>query len=117
MPTDDPMHLWAWELPDSLWQRMLVLIPLRKSQEGRPRTVDLRRITEGIFYVLRTGIPWQDCPRERFGPPSTLYYYFTQWSKTGVFGQLWAEAMAVSDDLKGLDWTWRCRERAKPPRP
>jgi len=112
MQTDDPMHLLAWELPDDLWQRMAALIPLRKSQEGRPRTVDLRRIIEGIFYVLRTGISWHDCPRERFGPSSTLYYYFIQWIQAGVFGQLWAEALAVCDDLKGLEWTWRRRDRA-----
>jgi transposase len=56
-------------------------------------------------------IPWQNCPRERFGPSSTLYYYFTQWSNTGVFGQLWAEALAVSDDLEGIDWTSRRRDR------
>ena len=104
-------HLLAWELSDDLWQRLEALIPLRKNQEGRPRTVDLRRITEGIFYVLRMGIPWQDCPRERFGPSSTLYYYFAQWSKTDVFGQLWTEVLAVSDDLEGLDWTSR-RQRS-----
>ncbi len=111
MQADRPTHLPAWELPDDLWRRMEALIPPRKSQEGRPRTVDLRRIVEGIFYVLRTGIPWHDCPRERFGPSSTLYYYFIQWIQAGVFGQLWAEAMAVSDDLKGLEWTWRRRDR------
>lgn len=48
--------LASWKLPDALWKMMEPLIPPRKSQEGRPRTVDLKRITEGIFYVLRTGI-------------------------------------------------------------
>jgi transposase len=112
MPAGGPPHLPAWELPDDLWRRMEALNPPRKSREGRPRTVDLRRITEGIFYVLRTGIPWHDCPRECFGPSSTIYYYFIKWIKAGVFGQLWAEALAVCDDLKGLEWTWRCRDRA-----
>jgi transposase len=116
MPTDGPTTLLEWELPDGLWQRMEALLPPRKGQEGRPRTVELRRITEGIFYVLRTGIPWHDCPRERFGPSSTLYYYFTQWIKADVFGQLWAEALAVFDDLKGLEWTWR-RRGARSPEP
>src|SRR5262249_45507072 len=110
-PIDSPPHRLTGELPDDLWQRMAALIPPRQNQEGHPRTVDLRRITEGIFYVLRTGIPWQDCPRERFGPSSTLYYYFTRWSKVGVFEQLWAEAVAVCTDLQGLDWTWRRRDR------
>jgi putative transposase len=97
----------SWELPGAVWQRMAPLIPPRKSKEGRPQTVDLKRITEGSFYVLRTGIPWQACPRERFGPPSTVYYYFRQGVKAGVFGRLWAVALTVYDDLKGLEWTWQ----------
>ncbi len=99
--------LASWKLPDALWEKMEPLIPPRKSQEGRPRTVDLKRITEGIFYVLRTGIQWQAVPRKQFGPPSTVYYYFSQWVKTGVFKRLWQEALVVYDDLKGLEWTWQ----------
>jgi len=62
----------SWELPDAVWAAMAPLIPPRKSKEGRPRTVNLRRVTAGIFYVLRTGIQWQALPREQFGPPSTV---------------------------------------------
>ena len=57
MGTGGPPHLPSWELPEALWQRMAAVIPPRKSQVGHPRTVDLRRITEGILYVLRTGTP------------------------------------------------------------
>jgi len=97
----------SWELPDAVWQEMELLIPPRKSKVGAPRTVNLRRITEGIFYVLRTGIQWQACPREKFGPPSTVHYYFSQWCKAGVFEKLWTEALGVYDDLKGLEWEWQ----------
>jgi putative transposase len=97
----------SWELPDTVWHRMEQLIPGRKSHMGRPRSVDLKRITEGIFYVLRTGVHWQAVPRERFGPPSTVYYYFSRWVRDGVFEKLWMEALAVYDDLKGLEWTWQ----------
>jgi len=61
---------------------------------------------------LRTGTPWHACPRERFGPPSTVYYYFAEWVNTGVFEQLWGEARAVYDDLQGLEWIWQRRGRA-----
>ena len=97
----------SWELPDGVWQEMELLIPPRMSKVGAPRTVNLRRITEGIFYVLRTGIQWQACPREKFGPPSTVYYYFSQWCKAGVFEKLWMVALGVYDDLKGLEWKWQ----------
>lgn len=112
MSTDNHTTLASWELPEAVWQRMESLIPPRKSKEGHPRTVNLRRITEGIFYVLRTGIQWQALPRERFGPPSTVYYYFSQWVKAGVFEQLWAETLTVYDELKGLEWTWQSLDGA-----
>jgi DNA-binding NtrC family response regulator len=88
----------SWELPDAVWQRMAAMIPPPKIRIGRPRTVDLRRIIEGIFYVLRTGIPWHACPRERFGPPSTIYAYFAQLVRARLFEPLWAEAQALNDD-------------------
>jgi transposase len=68
----------AWKLPEAVWQQMEPLIPPRHSPEGRPPTVDLQRIPEGIFSVLRTGSQWPACPRARVGPPSTVYYSFRQ---------------------------------------
>jgi transcriptional regulator with AAA-type ATPase domain/transposase len=112
-----PPQQTLWELPDALWRRLEPLIPAKKSPAGHPRTVDLRRITEGIFWVLRTGTPWQACPRERFGPPSTVYYYFAQWVKAGVFGQLWAEARPFCNDLEDAEWTWRRMEHSNTPAP
>ena len=112
MSTEQEQQLASWELPEALWARLEPLIPPRTGTVGRPRTVNLRRITAGIFYVLRTGVQWQALPRERFGPPSTVYYYFAQWVKAGVFAQLWAEALAVYDDLQGLEWTWQSIDSA-----
>jgi transposase len=107
----------SWELPEAIWQRLEPLIPPRTSTAGRPQTVDLKRITEGICSVLRTGIQWQACPRERFGPPSTVYSYFRPWVTAGVLGHLWAEALTVYDDLKGLEWTWQSVAGAMPQAP
>ena len=117
MRVDHPLKQTSWKLPDALWQRMEPLIPPKTSSEGHPRTVDLRRITEGIFWVLRTGIPWQACPRERFGPPSTVYYYFAQWAKAGVFGKLWAEARPFYDDLEDAEWSWQRMANSNNPAP
>jgi putative transposase len=105
-PDTEPTQA-SWELPEAVWQRMEPLIPPRKSQEGRPQTVDLKRITAGIFSVLRTGSQWHACPRQRFGPPRTVYYDFRPWGTAGVFGHLWAVALTVYDELKGLEWTWQ----------
>jgi transposase len=105
-PDRDPQRP-SWELPEALWQHMEPLIPAKKGPPGHPRTADLRRITEGSFYVLQTGIQWQACLRERFGPPSPVDYDFAQWVKAGIFARLWVEALAIYDDLKGRKWTWQ----------
>jgi len=97
----------AWDLPDELWALMEPLIPPKTSHLGRPRTVDLRKITAGIFYVLRTGTQWQAAPRERFGPPSTVYAYFAAWVEANVFEKLWAKALEFYDGLHGLEWEWQ----------
>jgi transposase len=60
-----------------------------------------------MFYMLRSGIQWEALPRERFGPPSTVYYYFRRWVEAGVFKYLWVKAIEAYDDLQGLEWTWQ----------
>lgn len=96
----------SWQLPDKMWEQMKPLIPSRKSPEGRPRVPNLRRLVEGIFYVLRTGIQWKAIPKE-FGASSTVYDYFRLFIRAEVFEKLWTLALEVYDDLIGLEWTWQ----------
>ena len=49
--------------------------------------VDDRRVINGIFYKLRTGVPWRDLP-ERYGPYTTVYNRFNRWTKAGVWDRL-----------------------------
>ncbi len=107
MKTETKKKLSSWELPEFLWEAMKALIPPKKSKMGRPIEVDFRKILEGIFYVLRTGIQWQACPREKFGQPSTVHYYFRLWCRRGIFESMWAKALEFYDDIKGLGWKWQ----------
>ena len=52
----------------------------------------------GIFYVLRTGIPWADLPSE-YGPPTTVYNRFNRWSYAGH----WDRIMDAIDDAHKVD--------------
>jgi putative transposase len=117
MSTDTDTTPASWDLPEAVWQRMAPLMPPRNSNEGRPQSVDLKRITEGIVSVLRTGSPWPAGPRERFGPPSTVYSYVRQWVTAGGCGQWWAVALTVYDALKGLEWTGQRVDGAMPTAP
>lgn len=96
----------AWSLPDELWQRMQPLLPRyqKSCQGGQPRS-DLRKVANGIFYVLRTGCQWKAAPRE-FGSGSTLHRYFQEWTVLGVFRKLWKAALLEYDELKGIQWNW-----------
>ena len=78
----------AWRIPDELWQRVEPLLPkYRRSRKGgRPR-LELRRVLDGIFYVLRTGCQWKAAPPE-FGSGSSLHRYFQAWVKRGLFKDL-----------------------------
>ena len=103
---DNNQKFASWQLPQPIWDALQQLIPAKTSRRGRPTTVNFRVILAGIFYVLRTGIQWQALPREKFGPPSTVYYYFARWSDSGIFEKMWAIALETYDRLKGLDWEW-----------
>ena len=106
MSSDADTTQASWEVPEAIWRRMEPLIPPGKSRGERPQTVNLKRIIEGLCLSY-IGIQWQAYPRQRFGPPSTVYDDFRPWVTAGVCGQLWAVALTVDDDLQGLEWAWQ----------
>ena len=58
-----------YELSDFEWSVILPLLP--NKTRGKPR-VDDRRVLNGIFWVLRAGVPWADLTeRRRKSPPGT----------------------------------------------
>jgi len=97
----------SWRIPDGLWERMELFLPkYRKSPlGGRPRA-DLRKIANGIFYILRTGCQWKAAPQE-FGPGSTLHDYFQEWTQRHVFHKLWKYLLRRYDELQGIQWAWQ----------
>lgn len=97
----------SWILPDKLWVRMEKLLPQYKPNPkgGRPRA-DLRKVANGIFYVLRTGCQWNAVPRQ-YGTGSTLHRYFQQWTQAGVFRKLWKASLLEYDKLKSIQWNWQ----------
>ncbi len=74
------------ELSDQEWAILAPLLPPAKPG-GRPRSVNLRMILNGIFYVLRSGCQWRLLPRD-YGPWSTVYAYFRKWRLDGTWEQV-----------------------------
>jgi len=61
--------------------------------------VDLRSITNAIFYVLKGGISWRMLPRE-FAHWKTVYHYFRLWRLTGLWDRIHVQHIVV--DVLGL---------------
>lgn len=101
------------QIPDPLWERMRGFFPKYRTSRlgGRPR-LDLRRVANGIFYVLVTGCQWKAMPRE-FGSGSAIHAYFQQWVALGVFAKLWRLALEEYDQAKGIDWEWQSLDGAQ----
>jgi transposase len=73
-----------FELSDKEWAIIEPLLPNKPRGVAR---VDDRTVLNGIFWVLRTGAPWEDMP-ERYGPRTTVYNRFVRWRKAGVWERL-----------------------------
>jgi transposase/quinol monooxygenase YgiN len=88
-------------LSDAQWERARVLLPER-NREGRPRADD-RRTLEGILYILRTGAPWGELPRE-YGSPVTCWRRLAEWEASGVWERVWAALLASLTTPERLIW-------------
>jgi len=83
------------DMSDLEWEFIKAVLP--NKTRGKKR-VDDRRVINGIFYVLRTGIPWADLP-EQYGPPTTVYNRFNRWSYAGH----WDRIMEAIADAYNVD--------------
>ena len=73
-----------FDLSDREWSIIEPQLP--PTRQGGERADD-RRVLDGIFYVLRSGIPWSDLP-SRYGPPTTVYNRFRRWAKQGIWERI-----------------------------
>jgi putative transposase len=71
-------------LSDEQYRLLEPLIPPPKPG-GRPRTTDMRRLLDGLFYVVRTGCQWRHLPPPTFPPWPTVYGYFRAFLAAGVW--------------------------------
>jgi transposase len=84
------------DITTDTWQRIeSIVCPTREERRGRP-TKDARNILNGIIWILRTGAPWRDLPRE-FGPWQTVYKRFNSWSKSSLWQDVLLELSHEAD--------------------
>ena len=74
------------DLTRTQWKRLKRLLPPAKPG-GRPRSVKLRDVLNGIFYILRGGCAWRMMPTD-LPPWSTCYDYFRKWRDAGTWAKI-----------------------------
>ena len=74
------------DLTDAEWALAEPLIPPAR-RGGRKRTVDVRAVLDGIFYLLATGCQWRALPKD-LPPKSTVHDYLTLWAWDGTLRRL-----------------------------
>lgn len=72
-------------LSDAQYDLLAPLIPPARPG-GRPRTTDMRRLLDGLFYVVRAGCQWRHLPPPPAFPPwPTVYGYFRAFLAAGTW--------------------------------
>lgn len=89
------------DLSDAEWRLVEPLIPPAK-RGGRRRSVDIREVLNGIFYVLSTGCQWTALPKD-LPPKSTVYDYLDLWSWDGTLERLHHELYVAVREAAGRE--------------
>jgi putative transposase len=74
------------EIEDDLWELIRPYLPPQKPKTGRPRA-NLRKLFNGILYVLKTGCTWADVPKE-YGTKSTVHRLHQELSNSGTYEKI-----------------------------
>jgi transposase len=77
---------YASDLTDVEWALIRPLLPPHPPWGNDPR-IPKREIVNAIFYVNKHGCTWRGLPHD-FPKWQTVYGYFRQWTKTGVWERI-----------------------------
>ena len=82
VPMADSSSSKFHQIPEALWDRIDLVIPIYKTSRkgGRPR-LSMRNVVGGILYVLATGCQWKAMPKQ-FGSGSAIHAYFQEWVRS-----------------------------------
>lgn len=78
--------IYPSDLSEAQWKAIQPLVPAAQVG-GRPRDVEMRWIINGILYIVRGGGSWRMLPKE-YGPWPTVYGYFRNFQRQGVWQQM-----------------------------
>ena len=74
------------DVTDAQWSLIEPHIPPEKPG-GRPRSVVMREVINGILYLNRTGCSWRMLPHD-LPPWGTVHYYYRRLRREGVWSNI-----------------------------
>ena len=90
-------------LTDEQYQLIAPLIPDAKPG-GRPRSTDMRRLLDGLFYLVRTGCQWRHLPPPPAFPPwPTVYWYLRVFERAGVWESIRHQFLTMLREQAGRE--------------
>ena len=90
-------------LSDEQYALLVPLIPPAKPG-GRPRTTDMRRLLDGLFYLVRTGCQWRHLPPPPAFPPwRTVYGYMRAFADAGVWESIRHHLVMILRERDGAE--------------
>lgn len=107
------------EISAALFKKIEPLLPVfvPSAKGGRPRVSDEMALN-GILFVLRTGIPWEELPQELgFGSGMTCWRRLRQWQEAGVWHRLHLLLLAELHSAGRLDFSRASLDAASVPSP
>jgi len=92
-------------LTDEQWKRIEPLLPEpKRSPKGGRKPIPNRVVFEGILWVLWTGAPWKEVPKE-YSSGSTCWRRLKQWEEQGLWLKAWRCFLGELDAQDQLDWS------------
>jgi transposase len=86
-------------LTDEQWailEPLLVYPPIGRPPENERRTIN------GILWILKTGAPWRDLPKE-FGYWNAVYQRFNTFTFNGTIARIFQALVQVKYDIGDID--------------
>jgi len=94
---------------DALWGRIAPLLPPAKPRRFRypgRKPLNPRKVLTGIIFVLKTGIPWEELPREMgCGSGMSCWNYLHFWQLSGVWQRLHQVLLSELQEADRIDWS------------
>jgi putative transposase len=79
-------HLYPSDLTDEEWAILGPLITPGR-QAGHPQVLELRRVVDAVFYLLRAGCQWRALPHD-FPPWAAVFYHYAKWRRRGTWERI-----------------------------